>query len=205
MVIGCPDFIKILDKDNTIDCIHFDSTIKNPDYLYVNIKFLKSSSGEASNLSSEVTGDIQEYLKGKQYDKIFNFSIPTESVHNYELVAEFNKWLFDGYFTSGITSWYSFDEPDVQDQFESLIGIKQEGRKKTPTGYRVNSLGVFNKSIWASYGFEDGTERILTRVVADKTETYKTAIELEKEEESSEEAQKINTGDILRGVVEPSI
>ena len=205
LVIGCPDFIKILDKDNTIDCIHFDSTIKNPDYLYVNIKFLKSSSGEASNLSSEVTGDIQEYLKGKQYDKIFNFSIPTESVHNYELVAEFNKWLFDGYFTSGITSWYSFDEPDVQDQFESLIGIKQEGRKKTPTGYRVNSLGVFNKSIWASYGFEDGTERILTRVVADKTETYKTAIELEKEEESSEEAQKINTGDILRGVVEPSI
>ena len=205
LVIGCPDFIEILDKDNTIDCIHFDSTIKNPDYLYVDIKFLKSSSGEPTNLSSKVTADIQKYLTGKQYDKIFNFSIATESVNNYELVAEFNKWLFDNYFISGITSWYSFDEPDVQNQFESLIGVKSEGRKKTPTGYRVNSLGVFNKKLWASYGFEDGTERILTRVVADKTETYKTAIQLEKEEESSEEAQKINTGEILRGVVEPSI
>ena len=133
LVIGCPDFIGILDKTNTISCIHFDSTIKEPKYLYVDIKLLKSADGEPTNISSTVMADIIKYLKGKQFDKIFNFSIFTKDVANYELVADFNAWLFESYFNAGVTSWYSFDEPDVQDQFESLIGVKKSGRKKVQT------------------------------------------------------------------------
>ena len=204
LIIGCPDFKKELGHQKSIVCINFDDIIEDKDSLNVDLKLFKTFDGK-NDMSSTVTSSILKYLKGKTFDKIFNFSIITgETTLNYELVAKFNQWIFEHYFIQGLTSWYSFDEVDVQNQFEILIGEKKKGKKKIYTGYKVNTLGVFNKDVWRSYGFEDGSERILTRVVSDKTETYKTAQELE-DEESTSGAEKIDTGDILRGVVEPSI
>ena len=204
LIIGCPDFKKELGHQKSIVCINFDDIIEDKDSLNVDLKLFKTFDGK-NDMSSTVTSSILKYLKGKTFDKIFNFSIITgETTLNYELVAKFNQWIFEHYFIQGLTSWYSFDEVDVQNQFEILIGEKKKGKKKIYTGYKVNILGVFNKDVWRSYGFEDGSERILTRVVSDKTETYKTAQELE-DEESTSGAEKIDTGDILRGVVEPSI
>ena len=204
LIIGCPDFKKELGHQKSIVCINFDDIIEDKDSLNVDLKLFKTFDGK-NDMSSTVTSSILKYLKGKTFDKIFNFSIITgETTLNYELVAKFNQWIFEHYFIQGLTSWYSFDEVDVQNQFEILIGEKKKGKKKIYTGYKVNTLGVFNKDVWRSYGFEDGSERILTRVVSDKTETYKTAQELE-DEESTSGAEKIDTGNILRGVVEPSI
>ena len=145
LIIGCPDFKKELGHQKSIVCINFDDIIEDKDSLNVDLKLFKTFDGK-NDMSSTVTSSILKYLKGKTFDKIFNFSIITgETTLNYELVAKFNQWIFEHYFIQGLTSWYSFDEVDVQNQFEILIGEKKKGKKKIYTGYKVNTLGVFNK------------------------------------------------------------
>ena len=123
LVINSVPFAELLAKEsasNRVCCIYFNKdaeleSLSNVKYEYVNFGIL----------DGEITQDTQDRLTKihndfNDVDKIFNFSLPMIG-YRYDHIARFNYVLFKKWFSPGITSWISFDEWDVQEQFSKFI------------------------------------------------------------------------------------
>lgn len=159
LVVNSPLFAELLcdeSNKNKVVCIYFDESADiNPEssveYRFVNF-------GVNDN---EILADTQKALMKVQsefgeFDKIFNFSLPMKDGLRYDHIAKFNYLIFKKWFIPGVTTWMSFDESDVQDQFSKIVYSKEK--------YKISPTQKITSEDWENSGFEGGEDRYITHI-----------------------------------------
>ena len=137
LVVNDIKLAETLGKENSVLCIYFDKTSKPTSTEKIDFRFveIKRNGTDIHQDMKNKLGEIFSEYKSKniEFGFIFNISPDTHSPLNYEVVANLNLYIFTTAFTVKFTTFYSFDELDVSDQFEKILGEpygKTHGKKK---------------------------------------------------------------------------
>ena len=161
LVINSSSFAERLSKeskDNKIVCIHFDKDFLVPDDSTVQYRYVNFYMND-NEISAETSKQLKEvYSEFNKIDKIFNFSLPMENGLRYEYIAKFNYQIFLIWFIPGITSWFSFDELDVQEQFAKTVYNNNEYKCKIGPSSKISN------DVWVNAGFKGKEDRHITHI-----------------------------------------
>jgi len=207
-------------KGNEVYCLYFDKDVELPFASTVHYTFIDKVTVTKSNktkigseFSKKVLDSFNKYKTSKSIgdnapynnrgvDFIFNFSIPSEASFDFQKVANVNLFIFNTFFTPGVTTWYSFDEDKVMMEFTKKSS-EQYGFK-----LKVNKVGQkIDQNTWDNiYGFHDNTERYLTRFFISDDELFN----IKKYNGGDLDDEDINGrvtfgSNLITGVIEPRI
>ena len=208
-------------KGNEVYCLYFDKDVELPFASTVHYTFIdkvtvtKSTKNKISaDFSKKVLDSFNKYKTSKSIgdnvpygndrcvDVIFNFSIPSEASFDFQYVTNVNLFIFNTFFTPGITTWYSFDEDKVMMEFTKKSSDKYGFKLK------VNKVGKkIDNDTWNNvYGFKDNTERYLTRFEISEDELFNITKYNGNDLEDKDINGRVEFGsNLITGVIEPRI
>ena len=200
LVVNSPLFAELLcdeSNKNKVVCIYFDKSAdinleSGVKYRYVN--FGINDNEVLAETQKELTKVYNEF---NEFDKIFNFSHPMKDGLRYDHIAKFNYLIFKKWFIPGITSWVSFDEADVQDQFAKVVYHDSK--------YKISPTQKITSEDWGNSGFEGSEDRYITHIFVRESGTMGgiSAEEMD-EQDTVNEYTDISDG-ILKHYIEPRI